>query len=54
MFEILRTCCILDHIDLLTYILIKKVELAEGLAHSLRSVPPNPEVPGLIPSLVEG
>ena len=27
---------------------------AEGLAQWLRSLPPNPEVPGSIPGLVEG
>ena len=28
--------------------------IAEGLAQWLRSLPPNPEVPGSIPGLVEG
>ena len=30
------------------------VLIAEGLAQWLRSLPPNPEVPGSIPGLVEG
>ena len=29
-------------------------DIAEGLAQWLRSLPPNPEVPGSIPGLVEG
>ena len=28
--------------------------IAEGLAQWLRSLPPNPEVPGSIPGLIEG
>ena len=31
-----------------------KFLIAEGLAQWLRSLPPNPEVPGSIPGLVEG
>ena len=30
------------------------IGIAEGLAQWLRSLPPNPEVPGSIPGLVEG
>ena len=33
---------------------IWKLYKAEGLAQWLRSLPPNPEVPGSIPGLVEG